>query len=202
MIKTVMFDLGGVIVPLDFSRAFAALQRECPYAAEEIPEKIGSSGLIEPFEMGQMEPEEFFRRMRGVLRMNDIDFPRFCDVWSSIFPPHTLVPESLLEALRGRYRLLLLSNTNAIHFPMIRKNYPLLRHFDDYVLSYQVGALKPSPRIYQEAVARAACPPGECFFTDDVLANVEAARDQGIDAVQFTSCAQLQEELRARGVEF
>ena len=107
-----------------------------------------------------------------------------------------------MEALLGRVKVLLLSNTNAIHFQMVRENYALLRHFDEYVLSYQVGALKPSPRIYEEAIARARCEPAECFFTDDIAEYVTAARTAGIDAVQFESAAQIERELRRRGVNW
>jgi putative hydrolase of the HAD superfamily len=83
---------------------------------------------------------------------------------------------------------------------MLKAQYPLLGHFDDFVLSYEVGALKPDAKIYQEAIQRSGCLPGECFFTDDIAINVEAAREHGIDAVQFLSAGQLQEELRARRV--
>jgi putative hydrolase of the HAD superfamily len=112
------------------------------------------------------------------------------------------VPESLLAGIRERYRMLVLSNTNAIHFDMVRQNYPLLRHFHDLVLSYEVKAMKPSPAIYREAIARAGCRPEECFFTDDIPAYVEGARREGIDAVRFESCAQLERELAARGVRW
>jgi HAD superfamily hydrolase (TIGR01509 family) len=98
--------------------------------------------------------------------------------------------------------MLVLSNTNAIHFDMVRRNYELLRHFDDYVLSYEVKAMKPEPAIYREAIARAQCRPEECFFTDDSPAYVEAARREGIDAVRFESCAQLERDLAARGIQW
>jgi glucose-1-phosphatase len=65
-----------------------------------------------------------------------------------------------------------------------------------------VGAMKPSPKIYQAAIEAAQCAPEECFFTDDIPAYVEAAREHGIDAVQFQSCEQIQRELRTRGVEW
>ena len=76
----------------------------------------------------------------------------------------------------------------------------LLRHFEHCVLSYEVGALKPSAKIFEEAVARAGCEAGECFFTDDLAVNVEAARKHGMDAVQFLSTAQLEEDLRVRAL--
>src|ERR1700730_12514560 len=201
MIKTVIFDLGKVIIPFDFSRAYRAMAELCPYSPEDIPKRIGSvpSDLLRRFESGQIEPEQFVEQLCGILDLR-IGYAQFCEIFSSIFLADALIPESMLEGLRRRYRLLLLSNTNAIHFPMIRENYPLLQHFDDYILSYQVGAMKPSPRIYEEAIARAQCAPGECFFTDDIAEYVAAARQAGMDAVQFQSAAQIQSELAERGV--
>jgi len=70
------------------------------------------------------------------------------------------------------------------------------------VLSYRVGALKPAPAIYREAIARAECRPEECFFTDDIADYVAAAKREGIDAVQFESCEQLERELTARGIRW
>ena len=130
-----------------------------------------------------------------------IEYDHFCRIWSSIFS-ETLVPEDMLERLSARYRLVLLSNTNAIHFDMVRGAYPLLRHFHEMVLSYEVKAMKPDPRIYQEAVARAGCLPEECFYTDDIAAYVEAARRLGMDAVQFESAGQIQRELTVRGIQW
>lgn len=201
MIKTVIFDLGKVIVPFDFARGYRGMSKHCSHAPEEIPKRIGSTGLVPRFESGQIEPEQFVEQLCGALGAK-IDYQRFCQIWSSIFLPETLIPEQLLEGLRRRHRLLLLSNTNAIHFEMIRENYPLLRHFDDFVLSYEVGAMKPSPRIYKAALERADCEPGECFFTDDIPEYVAGARQAGIDAVQFHSAEQIERELRARGVRW
>jgi FMN phosphatase YigB (HAD superfamily) len=201
MIKAVIFDLGKVIVPFDFSRAYRAMADFCPYTPEDIPKRIGAvpGDLLRRFESGQVEPQHFVEQLCEILELQ-IEYKRFCEIFSSIFLPGALIPESLLEGLRRRYRLLLLSNTNAIHFPMVRENYPLLRHFDDYILSYQVGAMKPSPRIYEEAISRAQCAASECFFTDDIAEYVAAARQAGMDAVQFQSAAQIQSELTERGV--
>ncbi len=201
MIKTIIFDLGKVIVPFDLNRGYSALAPHCRYPLEEIPKRIASTDLVRRFEEGQVSNGDFVEQLSLLLNLK-VDYQQFCEMWSSIFLPDTLIPEDMVERLRRRYRLLLLSNTNAIHFEMIRANYSLLRHFHDFVLSYQVGALKPAPRIYQEAIRRAGCLPEECFFTDDVPLYVEAAREQGIDAVQFHSAGQLEEELRKRGVEW
>jgi len=199
VIKTIFFDLGGVIVPFDFRRAYTRLESLCGYPATEIPARIRSTDLVQRFETGLLSPERFVQELSRVLELK-ITYEEFCDLWTCIFLAEPLIPESLLTGLRSRHRLMLLSNTNPIHFHMIEANYPLLRQFHQYVLSYEIGAVKPSARIFQEAVARAGCRPEECFFTDDIQVNVDAARKHGIDAVQFHSAVQLEDELRVRGL--
>jgi glucose-1-phosphatase len=198
--KAVIFDLGKVVVHFDFKRGYQALESLCPHPAAEIPRRLASTGLVERFETGLIEPHDFVRELCGHLDLN-VDYPRFCEIWSSIFT-RTLIPEAMLEGLAARYRLLLLSNTNAIHFEMVLGNYPILRHFHDFILSYRVHAMKPSPAIFRAAVERAGCPPGECFYTDDIAEYVAAARAMGIDAVQFQSAEKVAEELRARDIRW
>ena len=161
MYKAIIFDLGKVLVHFDFKRGYRALEGLCPYPAAEIPRRIASTGLVPRFETGQVEPHDFVAQLSGALDLR-VDYHRFCQLWSSIFG-ETLIPESMLAGLAARYRLLLLSNTNAIHFAMIRENYPLLRHFHDLVLSFEVKAMKPQPEIFLAAVERAGCLPEECF---------------------------------------
>lgn len=198
-IKAVIFDLGRVIVPFDFNRGYARLEPLCGIPASEIPGRIAATGLVPRFESGAIGPRDFVREFSKCLNL-DTTYENFCEIWSSIFLPDPLIPEAMLCGIARRYRLVLLSNTNAIHFDMIWENYPLLRHFHTLVLSYKVGAMKPLPLIYQRAIEAAGCLPRECFFTDDILAYVEGAREQGIDAVQFESAAQIEAELRKRGV--
>ena len=201
MIKTVIFDLGKVLIPFDFARGYRAMEKFCDYPAAEIPQRIAATDLVHRFETGLVEPRDFVEQLSRMLDLR-VTYEQFCEIWSSIFLPDTLIPESLLAGIGARYRLLVLSNTNAIHFDMVRQSYPLLRHFHDLVLSYEVKAMKPSPAIYREAIARAQCRPEECFFTDDIPAYVEGARREGIDAVQFESCAQLERDLAARGIRW
>ena len=198
MHKAVIFDLGRVLVNFDFKCGYRALEGLCPYAAAEIPKRLSGCGLVEEFETGLIAPRDFVARMSTVLDLT-VDYDRFCQIWNSIFT-ETLVPETMLAGLAARYRLLLLSNTNAIHFEMIRQSYPLIRHFHDLILSYEVKAMKPSPDIYRDAVARAGCRPEECFFTDDIPEYVEGARRMGIDAVQFQSAEQLEGVMMRRGI--
>ena len=198
MYKAIIFDLGNVLVQFDFERWRQALKGFCPYGAVEIRRRIAATDLEERFETGLIEPPDFVAELSRILSL-DMDYADFCKLWSSIFTD-PLIPEAMLEGLAARYRLALLSNTNAIHFEMIRENYPLLRHFHERILSYEMHAMKPRREIFQAALERCGCRPEECFYTDDIAAYVEAAQRLGIDAVRFESLAQLERELKARGI--
>jgi putative hydrolase of the HAD superfamily len=200
MYKAIIFDLGNVLVQFDFERGYQALEDLCPHAAAEIRQRIAATDLVERFETGLIEPHDFVAQLSRLIDLH-VDYDRFCSLWNSIFTD-PLIPEAMLEGLAASYRLLLLSNTNAIHFEMIRENYPTLRHFHDLVLSFEVHAMKPRHEIFQAVLERSGCRPEECFYTDDIAAYVEAAQRLGIDAVQFESLAQLERELKARGISW
>ena len=201
MIRTIIFDMGKVIVPFDFQSAYDRLSPLCQMEPGAIKEKLWNCDLPYKLESGRITPEEFRSGICGMLNL-ECESEQFQSIFADIFLPETLLKEEFLAALHARYRTLVLSNTNAIHWPWLSERYPELKHFHKYVLSYEVGALKPEPEIYQAAISAAQCAPEECFFTDDIPAYVEAAKTHGIDAVVFEGAEQIQRELRARGVKW
>jgi putative hydrolase of the HAD superfamily len=199
MIKALIFDIGNVLVAFDFKRAYARLAPVCRFSLDEARARLRSSDIIRRLETGQISGEQFIERFSTLLELN-IGKREFHEIWSAIFLPEPIMPDDLLGALKQRYPMIVLSNTNALHFEVLRSSYTFLRHFHHEVLSHEVGALKPAPEMYREAVRAAGCLPGECFFTDDIPEFVEGAKREGIDAVRFESPHQVEEELRARGV--
>src|ERR1039458_1495330 len=178
MHKAILFDLGKVLVHFDFQLAYLAMEERCPYSPQEIRKRLLGTGLFERFESGLMEPREFVGEMCRRLELR-VDYDQFCGIWSSIFTD-ILIPEEMLAELARNYRLVLVSNTNALHFAMIRRAYgDLLKHFHSLVLSYEVRAMKPAAEIFQRAVDRAGCRAEECFYADDIGAYVEGARRMG-----------------------
>ncbi len=198
-VRAIVLDMGNVLVSFDFRRAYARLEPLSPRPIAEFLTDLRASGIVKLLETGRMEPADFVARFQALLGA-PMSYGDFCSIWSSIFLPDPLIPDPLLASLASRYPMVLLSNTNAIHFEMIERNYGFLRHFSHRVLSHEAGAAKPSPEIYRLAIARAGCEPGECFFADDIPEFVEGARREGMDAVRFESAASLEADLRARGV--
>jgi putative hydrolase of the HAD superfamily len=197
VIRSILFDLGNVLVPFEVDRAYAALAANSGLPAEEVATRVRDSGLYGVYESGGLETEEFLEEFSALLGLN-CSMPEFREIWNSIFLAETATSESLIVELKQQYRLVLLSNTNELHFGWLRERYPILNHFDAYTLSYKEKAMKPDERIYAAAVANAQCEPGECFFTDDIQRYVEAARSYGIDAEQFTGEATLRRHLQSR----
>ncbi len=197
--RAILFDMGNVVVAFDFRRAYAKLAPLCPLSLEDLRQRLRDSGLVHRLETGQIDPAPFVAEFCALLDIQ-LTYPEFEEIWASIFLPDTLIPESLFAALGCNYPLVLLSNTNAIHFDYISRNYTFLRHFHHLVLSHEVKAMKPAPEIYAEAVRLAGCQPEECFFADDIPEFVEGARSFGLDAVRFESASQIESELRSRGI--
>lgn len=194
-----IFDIGGVLVPLRFQRAMEEMAAACGLPAEEIRRRLAASGLSPRYERGEMSDAEFTSAVCRLLG-SEITERQFRAMWCSIFDVDTLIPVDFLAQLRRRHRMLLLSNTNGIHVARLRAECAAMEHFDDAVLSYEVGWMKPDGRMFEEALRRAGCAPGQCFYTDDLEANVQAARSAGIDAVLFEGFDGLRAAIAARGI--
>ncbi|HET9783363.1 MAG TPA: HAD-IA family hydrolase, partial [Terriglobales bacterium] len=149
--------------------------------------------LCRNFEAGRMSAEVF---PGEVCRLTAIPAGQFKPWWNAIFEPDWLVPQEYVRGLLSRYRVGLLSNTNAIHFEYLRREHPLLEEFDFHILSHEVGATKPEQLIYDAAEAAADCAREEILYFDDVAEFVAAARRRGWQAHQFTSAATVFDALR------
>jgi FMN phosphatase YigB (HAD superfamily) len=94
-----------------------------------------------------------------------------------------------------------LSNTNEVHIGYLLKKYSrIFEYFEQKVFSFEVGAMKPDPRIYRHTIALSGRQPGSLFFIDDREENVLAARDLGMRAHQFISEKDLVSALIEQGV--
>ncbi len=199
MIKTVIFDLGNVIVSFDHNKISKRLEAVCEHASDEIFGKAVVGALAHEYNLGKISTAEFFAAVDRELDLR-IGYEDFYAAWNCTFLPAPIIPERLIETLSESYKLLILSDTNEMHFDFIRENFPILNHFNDFIVSHKVNAVKPSAEIFQKAVETAQCLPEESLFIDDIAANVEGARKFGIDALQFISVGQLTEDLKARNL--
>jgi glucose-1-phosphatase len=197
--KTLLFDLGRVLIPFEFNRAYRAMEALTGLETAEIRGRLAATTLFRQFETGLMEQEAFAAEVMRVLDFK-CGLAEFGGIWNSIFLPETLIPEAVIRDLQSRYRLIVVSNTNQLHFEMLKNTYIIFEYFYGFVLSYQVKAMKPDPLFYAAALRMAECLPEECVFIDDLPENVEGAKLAGFDGIIFESFPQLALELKRRGV--
>ncbi len=199
IIKAVVSDLGRVLLHFDNHIFYRKLSGYAPLSYEEIARLAFDHGeLVRLFDGGRMAPREFYERVTSRTGAR-IGYDEFFTIYNDIFSP---IPGTLdiLGRLKPRARLLLLSNTDPMRFGFIKRTFPEILIFDEYVLSYEVGAIKPDPAIYEEAIRRAGCRPQEAVFIDDLALNVDAAAKQGIKGIVFTAgTTDIAAELRALG---
>jgi putative hydrolase of the HAD superfamily len=197
-IRLVISDFGGVICTFDYRIFCDRLARRIGRDAEEIYAAVYGSDLHTEFEMGRLTGPEYHGRVMSLFGA-DVPYGEFFPMYGNIF---TEIPATcdMLRRLHTRYPLYLLSDTNEIHFGYVKETVEILRLFDECIVSYEVGAMKPGPRIYQEALRRSGLPADACVFVDDRPGNVEGARRVGMHAVQFASPEQCAADLAALGV--
>lgn len=198
MIRGVIFDFGNVICSFDVGRFLARASGWSGLPVETVREKVYGSGLHSRYERGDVSSGEF-HRLVGEATGAGVPAEEFARGFADIFTPIESTRE-LIRGLKGKYRLGLLSNTNEIHFRRFLRNEPVFPLFDSVTLSYEVGALKPEPAIYRDALEKLCLAPQECVFIDDVEEYAEGARALGIRGIRYTGKERLLADLAGLGV--
>jgi putative hydrolase of the HAD superfamily len=199
--KFIYFDLGNVLLNFSHPRMCRQMADVSGLTEEAIWQVLFTSGLELAYERGEVGTRQFYEQFCAATGTRP-DFDRLALAACDIFSVHVGTKRVLSQLLAAGYRLGLLSNTNEMHWNYFaRGRFAMIpTAFEQVVLSFEVGAIKPEPGIFQAAIERAGVKPSEIFFTDDVVGHVEAARAAGIDAVHFTNPAALLDALYERGV--
>ncbi len=196
-IDTVLLDLGNVLVFHDN----AQLVRNLAERARTVPEALGEA-LAGPLSVlinrGELGPEDVRAEVCRILGAN-IPMPEFFELWSSHFTPHDAV-FPLVEALADRARLVLVSNTNALHWEWLRPRLPILERFTAHVLSHEVRCAKPDAAIFETALSKTGSLPEHAAFFDDLQPYVDASARLGIQGRLFVDAPRFERDLQSLGL--
>ncbi len=202
-IKTLWFDLGNVILDFDFTPAYKKLARHTPLDAAAIRKYFQTHPYLEAhLDEGKVNARTLYAQVCRDLRVKGLSFSRFSEMWSDIFSLNKSVAALVRDLRKSGYRLILISNTNRLHYDYIVKRYPVVRHFHHAVLSYRVRTRKPKPEIYRHALRLSGgAKPAEIFYTDDRRDLTDAAgANHGVHAHTFRSARALVAALKRLGV--
>ncbi len=188
-IKNIIFDLGGVIITLDHERAVNRFLEVGVDNARELLDPYHQKGIFLELEEGTLSREGFYEALREESGKNisneNIDYGWFGFLKET--PDYKL---EMLEELRKKYNLYLLSNTNPIIMSWARtgdfsgKGKRLDDYFDKLYLSYELGVTKPDKAIFDHLISDSGINPAETLFIDDGAANIGMGKSLGMKTYQ------------------
>ena len=199
MIRAVIFDFGNVISSFDisiFHRRLVSFTRLTLQELRALREPV--SQLAVQYETGLLTSDEFYHRICALAGLS-IPKQDFIDAYTSIFTPIEST-FTLVRALKPRYKLGMLSNTNEWHYRYNIRTVDVFPLFDAVTLSFEVKAMKPAPAMYEDILAKLVVGPHECVYIDDLKENVVIAGTMGMQAIHYSTPEMLMNDLRQRGV--
>lgn len=205
-IQWIIFDLGDVIVKLNRGYRPPAMLSAPPAARalledyfrdDFVPGKTEYS-LNEKFQLGQVSRAEFLKLIMEAMN-GTVSEEQIVREFAGILAGVDEAVVAIMEALKEQCRLACFTNTHAIHWEYILREYSWMRLFEVQASSHLLGFAKPDPAAYATLAARLAAPPSACLFIDDREVNVAGAREAGLWGIRFTGANALREDLRRLG---
>jgi HAD superfamily hydrolase (TIGR01509 family) len=198
-IRAIIFDIGRVLVRLDIAGAMRGLAGSVSLTAEETWAAIEHDPRWRDWQEGRMSPRDWqlhICRRLGV----ELSFEQFTEVWNRVLDPKPLIDSALLEYLSKHYRLAVLSNTDPLHVAELERRFDFFRFFPRRIYSCTVGASKPAPLIFREALRACKVTAEAALYIDDIPAYADAARQLGMGGIVFRSPEQLAADLGNLGL--
>lgn len=188
-IRNIIFDLGGVLFDINYHHIIDSFNQLGLTHFDVLYTQLKQDHLFDELETGSITASEFRNRIRSISKM-EISDEAINSAWNSILIGFPAKNVDLLQRLKKKYRLFLLSNTNEIHeeafHKMLEKEYnvPVLEDsFEKIYLSHRIHLRKPDPAIFNLVLSENKLKAEETLFIDDSPQHVEAAKKTGIQTI-------------------
>ena len=196
-VRNVVFDIGWVLVRLDYRPLLGFLQAHGAQLADR--DAVMKGIRLEDHETGQLPGQGLLERLRALTRTRTASLEETQAKWLDMFELEPPMIE-LAHRLSERYRVFLLSNIGDLHWAHLTREYRLHAIGHGALPSYVAGVMKPHPAIYAEAERRFALAPAATVFIDDRADNIATARARGWHGIVHREYADTRAELQALGV--
>jgi len=185
-IRAIFFDLGNVIVKVNPEVLVEGFQKCGKIVPERVINYFMDSDNVNKYMEGKISSSQFFSKTRRFFKL-DIKYREFYHLWNKVLEPYPEM-EEIIRTFKKDYpdiKMILVSNTNEVHYDFVREKYKILDLLDGHITSHEEGVQKPDPEIFVRALKLADTLPKETFYTDDREDLISAARTMGIRAFQF-----------------
>ncbi len=186
-VTALLFDLGNVLIDVDFDHSFAHWAARAGASAAALKARYRAGEDYERHERGEIDASRYLACVRRDLGLA-LDDAAMLDGWNALLLDEVPGIRALIDALDPAFPRYVFSNTNAAHHACFAPRHAaLLGRFERIFMSHEIGHRKPEARAYEKVVAAIGRPAGEILFFDDNLANVEGARAAGLRALHVRS---------------
>lgn len=199
MIEVIVFDLGGVIVNVNFKPPLGILFDNSGVPNSTLKANSNIAKLLQNYDTGKVSAPEFHEKIIDHLGI-EMSFDDFKRASNEAIEPGEDGIEDIVISLSKNYQLAILSNTNPVHYEHISEKYPIIGLFEFILLSYEMRAVKPSIEAYEKLILATSKSPSEHLFIDDRIENISAAKEIGMDGIHYQSVENLKRELKERGI--
>jgi glucose-1-phosphatase len=191
MIKNIIFDLGVVLLNIDFQKTINAFRNLGISNSNELFSGYAQTDFFDFFEKGYISPPQFREEIRKYLNETVSD-EMIDEAWNAMILDFPAEKINLLISIRNKYRTFLLSNTNAIHFTVynrqLQDNFKIKNLsdlFEKAYYSYKLGLRKPDKEIFELVLNENSLLSEETIFIDDSSQHIYAADSLGIHTILF-----------------
>ena len=196
-IRGLVFDLGGVVIDLDFGRVFARWGELADADPVELRDRWSMDEVYERHERGEITEAEYFDWLSSALDI-ELTLDQWVDGWNAIYVGPVMGVDSLLAEVAERYPLYGFTNSNATHTACWKIEFEeLLSPFATIFVSSTIGLRKPEARAFNFIADTVGLPIEALHFFDDSEENVVGARAAGLSASHVTTLAELRAATRA-----
>lgn len=190
MVKAVFFDMGGVLIRLELEKAHEAFRRDVGF--QDIDKYLNNyhqEGFLGELECGRITKEDFYAECKRHCNPGTTD-EMIKDCLRNLVPGFNPGVVSLIDSLRERYDIYMLSNNNPIAMEILGSMFdsvglPLATSFKKAYCSYEMKMLKPGREIYEKVMEETGLKPEEILFIDDAAANIRTADELGWNTVLY-----------------
>ena len=199
-VDALLFDLGGVIIQIDFDRAFTCWAKHANCAPAVIASRFSPDAAYEAHERGEITSRDYFTALRKSLEVNITD-DQFRDGWNAIFVGTMPGISATLKHLAATLPIYAFSNSNVVHEHYWSRAYAdTLGHFSQIYVSSSLGLRKPEAAAFNHVVSEIGVPAQRIVFFDDLAENITAARLAGLRAAHVPTGPHLHKALLELGL--
>ncbi len=185
-IKNLLFDLGGVLLNIDYNKTADAFKNLGIHQFDELYSQAGANHLFEALETGEISEGDFYTTIQQYCHHSTTQ-KQIEMAWNAILLNFRIESLDYLDGVKEKYNVYLLSNTNSIHltaFHKIFREETGKSNLDEYFIkayySHKIHKRKPYAATYQFVIDDAGIKADETLFIDDSFNNIEGAREAGL----------------------